>query len=185
MKSRPLLFGAAGLLFLAALALLLVRPSPWPETAKSPALPAEGPGEASGKNRSNLPETRRAEAETDGRSFLPEVAAVARSLGNPQGSAEQDIQTLQNLFESYRRVMGKNPTGLNFEIVQALSGANLKRYAVLPPDLPGINAKGELMDRWGTPYFFHCLTDDIIEIQSAGQDRLFGSADDIGRITQL
>jgi hypothetical protein len=36
-----------------------------------------------------------------------------------------------------------------------------------------------LIDRWGTPYFFHALSGEHMEIHSAGPDRQFHSADDL------
>jgi hypothetical protein len=132
------------------------------------------------------PDTRLVQTTPDGRTILPEVAEIARRLNNPKSTAIQDIETLQQLLETYRRANnGKNPSGLNHEIVNELRGANPKNYAVLPADLTNINSKGELTDRWGTPYFFHCLNEETIEIKSAGPDRKFDSKDDVGQITQL
>jgi len=35
-----------------------------------------------------------------------------------------------------------------------------------------------LIDRWGTPYFFHVLSNTGMEIRSAGQDGEFYTEDD-------
>jgi hypothetical protein len=42
-----------------------------------------------------------------------------------------------------------------------------------------MNSNGELMDRWGTPIFFHALSKDQMEIRSAGPDRVMWTADDV------
>jgi hypothetical protein len=41
-----------------------------------------------------------------------------------------------------------------------------------------LNDKGELVDRWGTPYFFHQLSRDHMEIRSAGPDKVMWTQDD-------
>jgi hypothetical protein len=42
-----------------------------------------------------------------------------------------------------------------------------------------INGNGELVDVWGTPYFFHQLSGTDTEIHSAGPDRIMWTADDL------
>ena len=71
-----------------------------------------------------------------------------------------------------------NPRGSHREIVQALQGRNRARLAFLPATHPALNAQGELCDRWGTPYFFHSLSSERMEIRSAGPDRVFWTDDD-------
>ena len=61
--------------------------------------------------------------------------------------------------------------GENSEITAALKGRNKLGFAFIPVDCPAINRKGELCDRWGTPYFFHQLSGEQMEIRSAGPDR--------------
>lgn len=71
------------------------------------------------------------------------------------------------------------PLGFNEEIVRALGGANPLGVIFLPPDHPAIDGQGRLCDRWGTPYFFHPLSAEEIEIRSAGPDRKLFNADDL------
>jgi hypothetical protein len=71
-----------------------------------------------------------------------------------------------------------NPIGENREITAALTGKNTLGFAFIPPDCPAINAAGELCDRWGTPYFFHQLSGQRMEIHSAGPDRKMWTGDD-------
>jgi hypothetical protein len=42
-----------------------------------------------------------------------------------------------------------------------------------------INGKGELVDYWGTPFFFHQLSGTEMEIHSAGPDKVMWTADDL------
>ena len=51
-------------------------------------------------------------------------------------------------------------------------------FAFIPPGNPAINARGELCDRWGTPFFFHQLSGSQMEIRSAGPDRKLWTPDD-------
>ena len=63
--------------------------------------------------------------------------------------------------------------------VEALTGGNQMGVAFIPPDHSAISDKGELLDRWGTPYFFHALSATEVEIQSAGPDGIFWNHDDV------
>ncbi len=71
------------------------------------------------------------------------------------------------------------PLGFNEEIVRALAGANPLGVAFLPPAHPAIDGQGRLCDRWGSPYHFHPLAVDAIEVRSAGPDRRLFTADDL------
>ena len=74
--------------------------------------------------------------------------------------------------------MGENPVGTNAEITKSLMGGN-PINATFSPEPPSLNAKGELIDPWGTPYFFHQISGDDMEIRSAGPDKIMGTSDDI------
>lgn len=60
--------------------------------------------------------------------------------------------------------MGENPKQLNF--ISADAGLR-------------VNGKGELIDAWGTPFFFHQLSGEQMEIHSAGPDKLMWTLDDL------
>jgi len=94
-------------------------------------------------------------------------------------SAEQDVQQLGILFSQFRRAFKENPAGGHLNIVEALSGGNLKGLAYLDPSRQKFNEHGELLDRFGTPYFFHAESADRMEIRSAGPDKLMYSDDDV------
>ena len=83
------------------------------------------------------------------------------------------------MLRAYRTIAGENPVGTNAEIMKAIMGGNPKGAQLGPPDGQTLNADGELIDRWGTPYFFHQLSKDLMEIQSAGPDRRMGTQDDL------
>lgn len=71
------------------------------------------------------------------------------------------------------------PLGSNEEISAALRGKNKARMVFLPDGHPAFDAQGRLMDRWGTPLFFHASSRDRLDIRSAGPDHQMWTADDI------
>ena len=83
------------------------------------------------------------------------------------------------MMTDYHTLTGENPVGTNAEIMEALMGKNPRQATLGPPEGVGLNGKGELVDEWGTPYFFHQLSKDVMEIHSAGPDKIMGTADDI------
>jgi len=81
---------------------------------------------------------------------------------------------------SYGHTFGGNPVGTNPEITSALNGDNPKQIKFLQPDAGmRINGNGELVDNWGTPFFFHQLSGSQTEIRSAGPDRKMWTSDDL------
>lgn len=95
----------------------------------------------------------------------------------PEVAADFDKVTL--MLRAYHDVTGENPVGTNAEIMIAVMGGNPKSAQLGPPEGQTLNGNGELVDRWGTPYFFHQLSKDLMEIHSAGPDRRMGTGDDI------
>jgi hypothetical protein len=105
--------------------------------------------------------------------------SVARNNG-PAVSPEEvaiDVDKVTLSLRDYRTILGENPVGTNAEITKALNGGNAKQARLLHEGLTR-NRDGELVDRWGTPYFFHQLSKDHMEIRSAGQDRRMWTDDD-------
>jgi hypothetical protein len=105
-------------------------------------------------------------------------AAVAATLNDPASDVRHDLGVIAELFAHFQGEFRELPVGNNAEITAALAGDNSRAYAILPADHRAINADGELTDRWGTPYFFHQLAGDLMEIRSSGPDRRRYTADD-------
>lgn len=133
------------------------RPAPAPAspTAKAPALPQRPPV---------------VEHES--------AAELSSLICQPGQPAEERIQYVEKVIYLYRQVMGGIPTGHNELVVNALLGENEKGAALLPQDCPAI-VKGELVDEWGTPYWFHSVTSKDMEVRSAGPDRELFTDDDV------
>ena len=104
---------------------------------------------------------------------------LADGLNSAGKTAQDDVAIVAELFANYVEVFRKHPVGANPEITAALAGDNVRGLAPLPPDHPAVNRAGELVDRWGTPYFFHHVSREIMEIRSAGPDHRHFTADDL------
>jgi len=110
----------------------------------------------------------------------PANAERAAQLNSDQITPEEDLDILEEFVDLYRKAFGDNPVGLNEDITAALTGtANPTQVGRLfPADSPAIR-NGKLMDRWGTPYWFHPVASSKMEIRSAGPDRQLFTGDDI------
>jgi hypothetical protein len=159
----------------------------WRPAPNSPA----GTGQSSGvssqvstprTSRVNTPANSRPAIKGDaGIMLLPDAGRLVGRLNAPDATAGDDIEVVQLVIESYRRANeGINPAGgLNEEIMDALRGKNPKHVAAFPPSHASVDAQGRLLDRWGSPYFFHPVSGKLIEIRSAGPDRKLWTDDDV------
>ena len=86
---------------------------------------------------------------------------------------------MRTTVRQYGLMFGGNPVGTNPEITKALTGDNPKQVNFLGRDDNRVNGNGELIDAWGTPYFFHQLSAMQMEIRSAGPDKIMWTADDL------
>ena len=93
---------------------------------------------------------------------------------------ETVLENMRTVFHSYASMFSGNPVGTNPEITAALDGNNRKQAHFLSEaDGQRINSRGELIDSWGTPYFFHQLSGTEMEIHSAGPDKVMWTTDDL------
>lgn len=113
-------------------------------------------------------------------SSLPR-SPLADGLNAPSGTARDDLRILHTILSLYRERFGAYPAfGDNAQLVNALAGANPQRLGLLPRDTAAIDpATDELRDRWGTPYVFHALSRQAIELRTAGPDREIYTTDDV------
>jgi hypothetical protein len=109
-----------------------------------------------------------------------ERSPIADLLNAPDTTAQQDAEVVLRLFDFYLERFGALPAAeTNAQFVNALTGNNPRRVALIERSHPAINREGELTDRWGTPFFFHLVAHDQIEIRSAGPDKEMWSGDDV------
>ncbi len=107
-----------------------------------------------------------------------QINALAQ-LNDPNTTAQTDIRIIEHLLNQVHTVFHELPTGEHEEIVAFLRGANPRGIQYIPDNDPNLNDEGKIIDRWGTPYFFHTLSRHRIEVRSAGPDQLHWSEDDI------
>ena len=102
------------------------------------------------------------------------VSASTPSVSNRNSIVSELVEAFRSNFPH-----SGNPVGDNVEITASLAGGNSLAVALIPRDHPAINERGELCDRWSTPFFFHQVSGTQMEIRSAGPDRILRTADDI------
>lgn len=112
------------------------------------------------------------------RNFTRAATPAPTPFAAPDEAALGEIDKVGLMLRDYRTIAGENPVGTNAEIMGAVMGGNEKHATLGPPEGMKLNDKGELIDRWGTPYFFHQLSRDHMEIRSAGPDRVMWTDDD-------
>jgi hypothetical protein len=141
-----------------------------PNATESPTVPPDAASEPV-----SLPVSNQAKL-TASPSAAPATAAASIAPPDPEAVVEADKVNL--MIRDYRSIAGENPVGTNAEIMEAVMGKNPKQAKLGPPEGMQLNEKGELIDRWGTPYFFHQLSRDHMEIRSAGADKIMWTDDD-------
>jgi hypothetical protein len=134
------------------------------------------PSHASARPQTGAPATGAPSPSTE---TEPRIA-LADGLNAPDGDIHRDLTIVQDIFIAWRTNYPHdgNPVGENEEIMAVLTGGNSLQLALIPKNHPAINARGELCDRWGTPFVFHQLSGTQMEIRSAGPDRKLYTADD-------
>jgi hypothetical protein len=104
---------------------------------------------------------------------------VATNSTAQRHAAQNDVplQKAAASVRDYRIALHQNPVGNNAEITRALSGKNSRQTRYLSPDAR-TNDKGELIDRWDQPIFFHQISATQMEVRSAGPDHRLWTTDD-------
>jgi hypothetical protein len=90
------------------------------------------------------------------------------------------LENVGRAIRQYGEMFGGNPVGNNQEIASQLNGGNPKGINFINAEAGmRINEQGEIVDAWGTPYFFHQISGTDMEIHSAGPDRVMWTSDDL------
>jgi len=109
---------------------------------------------------------------------------ILKDYGAPNRDAKADLNDMANALGNFAKlVKGADPLplGANEDIARALLGRNKAKLVFLPKDSPALNERGQLIDRWGTPLYFHANSATNIDIRSAGPDKTMWTADDLHR----
>lgn len=158
-----------------------VRPGPTADTLR---VQPFGPGPAKIISKNYRVPTHRDDARItrtdDGGTRFEQAIALAGRLHDESAAPEDDVQILDAILGFYRLVYRSNPVaGENIEVMRALTGKNPHKISVFPSDHPDLNKEGELLDRWGSPYYFHALSATRMDIWSAGPDGKRNTGDDL------
>ncbi|MBK8040910.1 MAG: hypothetical protein IPK22_27815 [Verrucomicrobiaceae bacterium] len=109
---------------------------------------------------------------------------ILKNYATPTTRPEDDLQAMAHVFSNLRLlVKGDAPfrMGANEEFAAALMGRNAAKEVFLMSPHACLNAKGQLVDRWGQPLFFHVRDAGRIDLRSAGPDGEMWTADDLHR----
>ena len=99
-----------------------------------------------------------------------------------QPSASSEVHRLRLALGNFLLAVKdpyRPPLGDNRDITRALTGGNRRGLVLVPTNDPSLR-DGQLVDPWGTPYWFHPRAPDAIDIVSAGPDRKLFTGDDVG-----
>ncbi len=109
----------------------------------------------------------------------PMHQSMADELHAESTPPERDLEIIRDFVSIYSRATGGNPVGDNADITAALTGTQYpgQKGQFFPRGHAAVRA-GQLVDRWGTPYWFHPNSSNQMEIRSAGPDRQLFTGDD-------
>lgn len=116
-------------------------------------------------------------AKVTGPPVRPRFVAAGSPGQRTTGLTNAELRTAAESLRAYRIAFKENPVGTNAEITAQLLGQNARALRCLPDRAP-INDKGELIDRWGQPFYFHQISARIMEVRSAGPDQRMWNDDD-------
>jgi len=109
---------------------------------------------------------------------------ILRDYANSNFPPQNDLTLMSRLMENSLLLLksaGNRPLSANEDWAALWHGENSARERFLPDHHPALNPQGQLVDRWGSPLFFHALGGGRFEIRSAGPDRRLWTEDDLQR----
>lgn len=87
-----------------------------------------------------------------------------------------EVDQLFEAFHKYKQIVGKYPQGSNSEIAKSIrEGDNEKHLMIMAVKDAQLNAKGEIVDPWGTPLKIYFAQNEVL-IRSAGPNHQFEDA---------
>lgn len=114
----------------------------------------------------------------DRRAIDPEIQKLADRLTDHTQTPLNDLEIVNEFFDMYRKTFSQLPVGSNEDLTAVLTGRNPLEGVLFPADSPMI-VKGQIVDRWGSPYWMHPNSGWHMEIRSAGPDRSLFTSDDV------
>lgn len=91
-----------------------------------------------------------------------------------------EVDQLFEAFHKFKAIVGKYPTGSNADIAKCIrEGDNEKKLMIMAVKDSQLNAKGEIVDPWGTPLKIYFAQNEVL-IRSAGPNKQFEDAKAMG-----
>jgi hypothetical protein len=109
---------------------------------------------------------------------------ILLGYGAANETVEHDLTLVSHLMENFLllvKTAADKPLSANEDWAAELCGRNPAHERFLPEHHAILDAQRRLVDRWGTPLFFHALGGRRFEIRSAGPDKEMWTADDVQR----
>jgi len=109
---------------------------------------------------------------------------ILREYADPKLPPENDLTLISRLMDNFTllvKTAADRPMSANEDWAAAFRGMNPAHERFLPDQSIALNAQGQLVDRWGSPLFFHALGEKRFELRSAGPDKKLWTADDLHR----
>jgi len=98
------------------------------------------------------------------------------SASKNQRALAAEVDQLFEAFHKYKGIVGKYPSGSNSEIAKSIrEGNNEKHLMIMAVRDSQLNAKGEIIDPWGTPLKIYFAQNEVL-IRSAGPNKQFEDA---------
>jgi hypothetical protein len=105
----------------------------------------------------------------------PSVTAAWRA------KAANTVTQIETAYLAYYTEYGEWPQATeNAQLIRILEGENERKIAFLSLRSSGTGAQGRVIDPWGTPFQIKVRPDFKLRVTSAGRDKIFATADDIG-----
>jgi hypothetical protein len=109
---------------------------------------------------------------------------ILRDYASPVSTPENDLTLMAHLMDNFSLLVksaADRPMSANEDWAAAFRGLNPAHERFLPDNNVALDAQGRLVDRWGTPLFFHALGNRCFDLRSAGPDKKLWTDDDIHR----
>jgi hypothetical protein len=109
---------------------------------------------------------------------------ILRGYADTNFPPENDLTLMSRLMENSLLLLksaANRPLSANEDWADLFRGRNAAQEKFLPDQHVAFNARGQLIDRWGAPLFFHALGSGRYELRSAGPDKKLWTDDDLHR----
>ena len=147
---------------------------PWGSKSKQPV--------ATETNAAAIVTTTAAATITDKPVLLGE--AILSGYADANQPPQNDLLLMSRLMDNSLLLLkgaANQPLSANEDWGALFRGQNAAHERFLADAHVAFNARGQLIDRWGTPLFFHALGGNRYEVRSAGPDGKLWTDDDLHR----